>query len=194
MPWIPMYLAVDDVAPLSAMLNADEEIAFIVTDGPKRWKAILGLATLPMGPMGMWHIPSGPLPLLAPEEKDDGWVHDPLSGWNELRTRADPTTPYFGPGHPGVIWLDLCVFPKEQNSACGMSSIEWIGNHYRLIGNPAMKTTELWWRSLRRRIQRIAKKVPRQTLSSSWSRPEIFAFPAALVLLEAGKQFDANPH
>jgi len=86
-----MYLAVDDVAPLSAMLNADEEIAFIVTDGPKRWKAILGLATLPMGRMGMWHIPSGPLPLLAREEKDDGWVHDPFSGWNELRT--DPTTP-----------------------------------------------------------------------------------------------------
>jgi hypothetical protein len=189
-----MYLAVDDIPPLSAMLNADEEIAFIVTDGPNRWKAILGLATLPMGPMGMWHIPSGPLPLLAPEEKDDGWVHDPFSGWNELRTGSDPTTPYFGPGHPGVISLDLCPFPKEQNSACGMSSIGWIGNHYRLIGNPAMKTTELWWRSLRRRIQRIAKKVPRQTLFNSWSRPEIFAFPAALALLEAGKQFDANPH
>jgi hypothetical protein len=192
MPWIPMYLAADDVALLSAMLNADEEIAILVTDGPRRWKAVLGLSTLSMGRIGMWHIPSGPLPLLAPDKKDALQVHDPLSGWNEMRTGADPTTPYFGAGHPGVIWLNLRPHPKERNSACGMSSFEWIGNHYSLIGNPATKATELWWRSLRRRIRRIAKKVPRQHLSSP-SRSEIFAFPAALILLEAGKSFDANP-
>jgi len=192
MPWIPMYLAADDAAPLSAMLNADQEIAFIVADGPKRWKAIVGLSTLPVGRIGIWHVPSGPLPLLAPGRKDDGQVRNPFSGWNELRTGADPTTPYFGPGHPGVIWLNLRLHPKERNSACGMSSFEWIGNHYRPIGNPATKATELWWSSMRRRIQRIAEKVPRQTLSST-SRPEIFAFPAALLLLKAGKLFDANP-
>jgi hypothetical protein len=187
-----MYLAADYVALLSAMLNADEEIAILVTDGPRRWKAVLGLSTLSMGRIGMWHIPSGPLPLLAPDKKDALQVHDPLSGWNEMRTGADPTTPYFGAGHPGVIWLNLRPHPKERNSACGMSSFEWIGNHYSLIGNPATKATELWWRSLRRRIRRIAKKVPRQHLSSP-SRSEIFAFPAALILLEAGKSFDANP-
>jgi hypothetical protein len=192
MPWIPMYLAVDDVVPLSAILNGDEKIAFIVTDGPKRWKAVVDLSTLPAGRIGMWHIPSGPLPLLALERKDDGQVHNPFSGWDELRTGADPTTPYFGAGHPGVIWLNLRLRPKERDSVCGMSPFEWIGNYYGIIGNPAMKATELWWGSLRRRIQRIAKKVPRQTLSSPFRR-EIFAFPAALVLLEAGARFDANP-
>jgi hypothetical protein len=129
---------------------------------------------------------------LAPERKDDGQVHNPFSGWNELRTGADPTTPYFEAGHPDVIWLNLRLHPKERNSACGMSSFEWIGNHYGITGNPAMKTTELWWSSLRRRIQSIAKKVPRQTLSSP-NRREIFALPAALVLLGAGARFDANP-
>jgi len=73
-----------------------------------------------------------------------------------------------------------------------MSSFEWIGNHYSLIGSPATKATELWWKSLRRRIQRIAKKVPRQSLSSR-SPPEILAYPAALAALEEGQRFDANP-
>jgi hypothetical protein len=187
-----MYLTGDDVALLSAMLNADEEIAFVKTDGPNRWKAILCLSTLSAGRTGMWHIPSGPLPLLAPDKKDAGLVHDPFSGWNELRTGADPTTPYFGAGHPGVIWLNLRLHPNERDSACGMSSFEWIGNRYSLIGNPATEKTKLWWASLRRRIQRIAKKAPRQTLSTP-SRPEIFAFPAARILLEGGKRFDLNP-
>ena len=192
MPWIPMYLAADDVALLSAMMNVDEEIAFIVPDGPKRWKAVVGLSTLPVGRIGIWHVPSGPLPLLAPDKKDDGQVHNPFSGWNELRSYADPTTPYFGAGHPGVIWLNLRLHPRDRNSSCGLSSFEWIGNYYRIIGNPAKKATELWWSSMRRRIQRIAaEKVPRQSLSSSF-RPEIFAFPAALQLLKAGKLFDLN--
>ena len=193
MPWIPMYLADSDADRVLAMLNADEEVAFLVADGPKRWKAIASLPTPPTDSrIGMWHIPSGPLPLLAADKQRNGQIHDPFSGWNELRTGADPTTPYFGAGHPGIIWLNACLSPKERNSAGGMSSFEWIGNRYSLVGNPAKKTTELWWKFLRRRIQKISKKVPRGGLSSALP-PEIFAYPAALALLEEGQQFDANP-
>jgi hypothetical protein len=189
MPWIPMYLATGDVTIVSAMLNADEAVAFLVADGPKRWKAVSSLPTLPLGRTGMWHILSGPLPLLTVDGQGDEQVRDPFSGWNELHAGTDPTTPYFGAGHPGVIWLNLCLSAKERNSAGGMSSFEWIGNRYSRIGNPATMATELWWKSLRRRIQKIAKKVPRQ---SSFP-PEIFAYPAALALLQEGQQFDGNP-
>ncbi len=187
-----MYLVADDAAQLSAMLNADEEVAYLVPDGPKRWKAVLNLPRPPMGRTGIWHIPSGPLPLLASDKKGVGQVDDPFSGWIELRTGADPTTPYFGAGHPGVIWFNVCLSPKERDSSGGMSSFEWIGNRYSLIGNPAKATTELWWKSLRRRIQKAARKVPRQSLSSSFPS-EIFAYPAALALLEEGQRFDNNP-
>jgi len=58
-----MYLAGTDVSSVLAVLNADEEIAFLVADGPKRWKAIINLPTPPGdGRIGMWHIPSGPRP------------------------------------------------------------------------------------------------------------------------------------
>jgi hypothetical protein len=192
MPWIPMYLAADDVVGVLEMLNADEEVAFLVKDGPNRWKAILSVPTLPPGRIAIWHIPSGPPPLLAADKQQhDGQVQDAFSGWNELLIGADPTTPYFGAGHPGVIWLNLHVSPSERNSVGGMSSFEWIGNHYRIIGSPAAKTTELWWKSLRRRIQKVSNKVPRQGLTGQ--SPEIFAYPAALGLLEKGQWFDANP-
>jgi hypothetical protein len=191
MPWIPMYLAADDAAGVLEMLNADDEAAFLVKDSPNRWKAILSVPTLADGRIGIWHIPSGPLPLLAADKQQgDGQVHGPFSGWSELRVGADPTTPYFGAGHPGVIWLNLHVSPSERHSVGGMSSFEWIGNHYRIIGSPAAKTTELWWKSLRRRIQKVANTVPRQSLSGQ--SPEIFAYPAALALLEKGQSFDAN--
>ena len=128
MPWIPMYLAADDVVGVLEMLNADEEVAFLVKDGPNRWKAILSVPTLPPGRIAIWHIPSGPLPLLAADKQQhDGQVQDAFSGWNELLIGADPTTPYFGAGHPGVIWLNLHVSPSERNSVGGMSSFEWIG-------------------------------------------------------------------
>src|SRR5258708_38813794 len=133
MPWIPMYLAADDIARLTTMLNADGEIAFLAADGPKRWKAVAGLSCPADGRIGVWHIPSGPLPLLLPNKNEHDQIHDPFAGWEELRTGADPTTPYFGPGHPGVVWLDVRLSAKEQGSTGGLSSFGWIGRHYSSI-------------------------------------------------------------
>src|SRR5258705_2184686 len=184
MPWIPLYLAGSDATNVLAMLICVEEIGFLVADGPKRWKAITSLPTLPGdGRTGLWHIPSGPLRLLARDKRRDETIHDPFSGWNERRTGADPTTPYFGAGHPGVIWLNVRLVPKERDSVGGMSSFEWIGNRYSLIGNPATKMTELWWKSLRRRIQMVASEVTLQRLSSSF-RPVTLAYPTAHYVYE----------
>jgi hypothetical protein len=191
MPWIPMYLAPADATNLLTMLDADEQIAFLLGDGPTRWRAYRCLPSPITGRIAMWHIPSGPLPLLGAEMRGTTrQVPDPFSGWMERRTGADPTTPYFGAGHPGIIWLNLRLSPKEQGSSGGLSSFEWIGNHYAAIGNPASAVTQAWWKSLRQRIQKSTRRVARQRFSTT---AEIFAYPEALKLLENGLSFDNNP-
>lgn len=192
MPWLPMYLTDPDATVLIDILVQDPEIAFLVSDGPKRWRAVKDVVASEIDKVALWHVPSGPLPLLASAFEDpDQHVQDPWLGWTEERTGADPDRPYFGAGHPGIIWLNLCTSPKDQGSCCGLSSFSWIGNHYRIIGSPAMPSTEAWWKSLRRRVVKLSDRVPRQQLSSLLPA-EIFAFPCAYALLKAGDIADLN--
>jgi hypothetical protein len=193
MPWLPMYVAQDDSAILAEELSRDSEIAFLVSDGLKRWRAVKSLDLVGSIRIGLWHIPSGPLPLLPSISSEPiTQVHDPWAGWAEKRSGADPTTPYFGAGHPGIVWLNLRLVGRDQNSCCGFSSFEWIGNHYKAIGNGACESTAIWWKSLRRRIAKLSHKVPRQRLSSTLP-PEVFALPNAYSSLVAGDVADANP-
>jgi hypothetical protein len=90
------------------------------------------------------------------------------------------------------IYSELHPTPKARTAAGGMSSFEWIGNHYRQSEIRQGRITERWWKSLRRRIQKATTKVPRQSLSTPFAS-EIFAYPAALALLQAGRLFDNNP-
>ena len=193
MPWLPMYLTSDDVPLLVDLLSKDAEIAFLISDGPKRWRAVKEASGSLAGCFALWHIPSGPLPLLgATENNSTELVENPWAGWREKLSGADPKTPFFGAGHPGVIWWNLHPAGSDANSVCGLSSFEWIGNRYQVLGFGAKPETERWWKSLRRRVQRLARKVPRQSLSSP--RPlEVFAFPAALSKLQAGCLADQNP-
>ncbi|MFZ2163007.1 MAG: hypothetical protein WAW02_12380 [Sideroxyarcus sp.] len=193
MPWLPMYLTGIDAPTLIDLLSDDSEIAFLVTDGKKRWRAVDRLDTTNISRIGLWHIPSGSLPLLAERHGEpDSEIVNPWLGWEERRTGANPTTPYFGAGHPGVIWLNLQLQGKSNNSCCGLSSFEWIGNHYKIIGKAATTETERWWKALRRNVSKITHKVPRHSLDSS-SAPEILAFPNAYSLLLAGGIADQNP-
>lgn len=193
MPWLPLYLTESDASALIDLLAQDPEIAFLVPDGPRRWRAVKAISANGTNRVGLWHVPSGPLPLLpATHGNPIQLVQDPWLGWTEERTGADPNTPYFGAGHPGVVWLNLRTTGRDHGSCCGFSSFEWIGNHYKVIGNSAAPSTEVWWKSLRRRVAKLSHKVPRQQLSSSLP-PEVFAFPSAYLLLEAGGIADANP-
>lgn len=73
-----------------------------------------------------------------------------------------------------------------------MSSFEWIGNHYRLIDQPAGADTEAHWKALRRWVSKQAKRGPRSG-DLDGPHPEIFAFPAALEAMRAGATRAANP-
>src|SRR5271155_379318 len=152
MPWLPMYLLPEDVPSLLELLNTDDGIAFLVSDGPNRWIARRELIHLPVGRTALWHIPSGPLPLLDPKPSNQVCsILDPFSGWVEQRQGADPSTPYFA-DHPGALCLNLNLEGRDGGSICGLSSFEWIGNHYAVIGRPAPPQTVRWWKAFQARV------------------------------------------
>jgi hypothetical protein len=197
MPWIPIYVNEQDARVLVEWLNQAPEIAFIVSDAPQCWKAVSSIQTVTDGDACMWHVPSGPLPLLTGPRQDDPveQVVSPWEGWRERRPGANGSQPYFGAGHPGVMWLNLrlvCRNIAEKPGAIGMSSIQWIGNHYRLIGNAAKPETEKFWKRLRRFIASHSTRIPRGGPIDG-PRPEIYAFESALEEIRNGRARARNP-
>jgi hypothetical protein len=191
LPWLPLYVDDADLEQLMSWLNTDEEIAFIVSDGPKQWKAVPSLEKIASGRYCIWHLPSGPLPLVGYGSIKDGQVFDPWAGWTEVRTGADPSTPYFG-SHAGIIWLNAWPTSYRNDAAIGLSSFEWIGNRYRIIGKPAPEATEKWWQRLRKSVKKVARRIPR---NGPCDGPylEIWAFPSAYEAIISGVSCDSNP-
>jgi hypothetical protein len=187
MPWLPFYASEEDFDTLRNHVNATDDLAYLVACGPGQWKAVRSLGSIECGRYGLWHVPSGPLPLLHSGSESSSEVEDPFSGWSELRPGADSSTPYFGAGHPGVFWLNLRAGSTSRHGVpvVGLSSFEWIGNHYRIIGKAAVPQTEASWKMLRRWVAESTSKVPRGGPTETTS-PEIWAFPGAEALFFQG--------
>lgn len=193
MAWLPLYIYGDDADQLLGMLNGDPDIAFLISDGPSRWKAVAALPGLPVGRYPLWHVPSGALPLLGPAGAEPiDWIEDPWRGWNEQRSGRDTSNPYFGAGHPGIFWLNLKNEAGGSERQVGLSSFEWIGHRYDVLGIKASADTNKWWKSFGAAIRRKSKKVPRGGLASPFP-PEIYALPEALRQLELGLPAVDNP-
>lgn len=193
MPWLPLYLFDDDPDVLLTLLNNDPEAAFIVSDGIGRWKAVETQPALCGKRHAIWHVPSGPLPLLAAIHSDpDGEISDPWQGWTEKRAGADPSTPYFGAGHPGIFWLNLKNQSQANEQTIGLSSFEWIGHRYAKIGQVIEPSTDKWWKRLTATVKRSGRKVPRGGPDGSYA-PEIYAMPGAVRAFAEGKKADDNP-
>lgn len=193
MPWLPIYADKDDFIGILDWLNSSDEVAFVVPDGPRRWRAITKLDCLSVPRICIWHVPSGPLPLVRPyPDRTVTLIESPQDGWEELRTGADPNTPFFGVGHPGIIWLNHRPVSLRTAGGIGLSSYEWIGNHYRMIGNAAEPVTEAYWKLLRKWTQKQSKKIPRSGALDG-AGAEIFAFPSAFREFQSGTPRDDNP-
>jgi hypothetical protein len=186
--YLPFYAAPDDVSLLQERLNADSEIAFIVRDGPGRWKASWRVDDL-RGKTMLWHVPAGPLPLLHPEGPDTV-IEDPFAGWNEERPGMDRSVPYFGYGWPACILLRLWIpgWQRLPPDFLHISSFTWHGRAAGLSPPP----TRRWWQRLRGWVGRHATRVTRCGPLHG-AHADIWAFPAALRALEAGMEREDNP-
>lgn len=193
MPWLPFYAFGDDPGTLLSLLNDDPEVAFIIGDGPGKWKAVETIEAFRDRRCMIWHVPSGPLPLLAAVNGDpDDNIADPWCGWTERRAGAISTIPYFGPDHSGHVRLTIKNLAGGNEPRIGLSGMEWTGSHYARIGLPAHPSTQRWWKRLRAAIIRISKKVPRGGPFGD-SKPEIYALPDACRAFAKGMEADINP-
>ena len=187
MSWLPMYATERDLLALLSYLNESDEIAFIVSDGTGKWIAGRTVESLKDGRHCLWHVPSGALPLVRGAKAVPGEIDDPFAGWSEAQAGADPTQPYFGAGHPGVFWLNIRsrVRPVSGEEQVGLSTFEWIGNRYKVVGSAAHADTERCWKALFRWVKQNATKVPRGGPQES-TPPEIWAFEDAQAKFESG--------
>ena len=188
MPWLPMYAVEQDLADLLSLLNLNDEIAFIVSSGSGAWQATTSISELIPGRYCLWHVPSGSLPLVRRDGSEPGTIDDPFLGWEEERAGADPSTPFFGAGAPGIIWLNVRptgARAPAPETVVGLSSFEWIGDHYKVLGFPARPETKAFWNALGRWIRKRAVKIPRGGPVST-TPPEIWALPSAMQLFAGG--------
>jgi hypothetical protein len=198
-----MYLDGPDIDLVLQRIDRDDELAWLVPNGTAgSWRAQREHPEQLLRRHLLWHIPSGPLPLLPTDRLDRTPVAelprvDPWEGWSERRAGANPTVPYFGAGWPGTYALSLRSRDLDGSAEVGISAFEWIGNRYAPIGRAADPSTERHWRALRSWVRNNAIRVERtgsiDPASAPSPRADIYAFPAAVRVFQKGALRARNP-
>ena len=195
MPCILFYATDKDLQQVFAFLNKDPEAAFIVGNGPKRWIAKSPLPYHGDATYCIWHVPSaagGPLSIPRRVDgavcisSDNRVIHDPWQGWEEEITGANSSQPYFGPGHPGIIWLNARSYSTAAQDWVGMSSFTWVGSDCDREVRPAAEIARPFWKKLRRLVTENNAEIP---VFGPWdgdAPPKIPALPNALAKIKNG--------
>lgn len=179
MGWFPVFVDEVDAPQLLDWLNREEDIAFILPEGPKRWKAVHTVPGLKDGCHALWHVPSGPLVRV----KKYGIavpIANPWRGWKEWQTGADRSKPWFGTVYTAVFWLRLHT--RHRQDLLQLSGVEWIGNHFAPAGYRASPLAVKWWRRLKRWVASSSTRLR----AGRWS---FWAFPSALAKLKGGMRY-----
>lgn len=187
MSWIPLYITEMDLGVISDWLCAETDIALVIRTGEYQWKVIDVFSIVEPGEYYLYHIPSGPLPLLDANQKGEGQVvTDPYKGWTGRCNGANSALPFFGTADQAIFTLSVKFQPQ---GTIGISSFGWVGNHFGIIGFPATESSTKWWARLRRWVKSQATRVPR----SGSNTPEIWAFKHALQRINQGANYASNP-
>jgi hypothetical protein len=181
--WIGLYVDEPDIELFRERLNADPEIAFILPEGPGRWRAVWQVEEA-QGQTMLWHVPGGPLPLLIPSGRD-ALIDDPFAGWQELEPGRDRTVPYFGPGWPSTLLLKL--FPPGwrglPSNYIPVSGLGWYG---RMLGDSPLPTRR-WWRRMGAWVRHRSVRVTREGPLFE-PHADIWAMPAGLRAIQSGAE------
>ena len=180
--WLGLYVEEADVPLLRDRLNEDPEIAFLMPEGPGRWRAVWQTDEL-LGKTMLWHVPGIPLPLLRPGGQDSV-IEDPFAGWQELRPGMDYSVPYFGPGLPSTLLLELYTrgWRGLRSDIIPLSGLSW---HGRTSQKGPAPSTQQWWSRFRGWLRRQAVCITRSGPLDG-PQPDIWALPAALRAIQAG--------
>ncbi len=173
----------EDLPRIAAWLDADGDIAQIVSIGENKWQARNNVELSAGGRWCLFHTACGPLPLLAAKNSDepDSEIADPFAGWTERRPGAVPGTPYFGSGHVAIFRFNV---GRMRDGVCSFT-VEWIGDHYAVLGRKAPDAAKQWWGRLKRFVLKDAVKVdaklrPTASRSPYWATPRALAARTAM--------------
>jgi hypothetical protein len=132
MSCIQLYAVEEDIKKIFDWFSQEEEIAFVVPNGKKRWKASGNHAFQGDGHYILWHVPSGPLPFVRANNRDvEDYVSDPWQGWKEEVEGGYEDIPNFGPTSVGTLELDANIVLRRQ----GSSVFETDGSILEQMGN-----------------------------------------------------------
>lgn len=203
MPFLSFFADEQDAELLLSWLNEEGEIAFIVQDQPqasqqRKWKAVRTISRFTAEKYSLWHLPTGALPLSGSNQT----ITDPWKGWIEQRRGRDSRTPYFGPGHPAEIRLELWLRHQpytDAERATLWKQVSWyMGDTdllpvsgFQWIGSKAPRHTWQWWQRLTAWISQNSIRVGRFEGSrrKEWS---FWAFPSAFTKLRSGMAYYAR--
>lgn len=214
MPFLSFFADKQDAGILLNWLNADDEIAFIVQDKTQvgresNWKAVNNIEQFTAQKYSLWHIPTGSLPLY-PDPEGNQTMPNPWEGWIELHPGADPTIPYFGPGHPAEIRLELWLRHQPYTDVeratlkaldywyigdtdlFRVSDFQWIGDRY----GAAPSQTWQWWQRLTAWMSQNAIRIgnfeDRDEDTKELEECNFWALPSAFSKLKTGMDYYAR--
>jgi hypothetical protein len=185
-----MYALAPELRTIVEYLNEDANVAFIVADGPRRWRAVERVGDLAPGHHAIWLRAHGPLPLVeSPGVEPSATIADPMAGWDERVPASTPAMPFFG-SDPAVVWAHVPRF--DEHTSVPMTAFGWIGDRYRGIDHGASAAARQWWRRLQKWI-RSRTEIVRRGGPDGTGPKDVAAFPDALARLQSGVPGDLNP-
>jgi hypothetical protein len=158
MPQLSLSLDRAAADGLCAFISDEPELAFILPDGPSKWRAVNRVQSLADGTYVIWHEAGGSLVLTHDETgSEEVEVNNPWAGWTE--SSASPVREF--PGISSVCpWLFRLTLRTQGvvPGRTGVSELYWLGNRYRPIGGGAPASTQRCWNRLRRWFDRQMRR------------------------------------
>lgn len=217
---IPFFADERDAKHVMDWFHRQKDVAFLLPNGPNRWKAVSRVTHLEDGEYVLWHIPGGPLAEYK-TNRELVKVPDPWKRWSPLIPSPDPASldpdvPYPGVPYdvpnveaPGLFGLELWTRhrrysqqEKERlkvihslwdgpNDVLQMSALSWKGQHWFHGKGPA--ATLQFWNRFQQWLAREAIPLADIPCDSRASEPwRIYSLPSALRRLKEGQAYHAN--
>lgn len=193
-----IYATKHDADAIRTWINDEPNIAWIVKvaeqDYTCHWKAVGAIEALEEQTYALWHIRSGSLNIPSGDRNiPDAIVADPFAGWFQTMQHSGGTSPWFGSNLPGPYSFTFAESGREAPGSLARSGFHWLEDRYKSIGKPAHPEAKLWWKKLRRFLEKSAIQVPWASVTNRKRIIMAYVFPEAKRQIDQGRHRDLNP-
>ena len=192
-----VYATKNDADALRQWINCEPDIAWIVkvtehANACQR-KAVNAIDALQEQTYALWHIKSGSLNIPSGDRNiPDATIADPFAGWRQTTQRRGATSPWFGGNLPGPYSFHFAEAGREAPGSLARSGFTWLEDRFKSTGMPAHPDAKLWWKKLRRFLDKSAVQVPWASATNRKRIAMAYVFPEARLQIDAGRHRDLN--